>query len=129
MNEKTPLSTDELALKRTVMAAERTLMAWTRTSLSLISFGFTIYKFLQFEVEKNVALPIRAEGPRRFGIAMIGLGVIILWMAGIEFWKEMKLMRPDVRRPHWRLSFFLAMTLSVIGIAALLNAIWRIGPF
>ena len=32
---------------RTIMAADRTLMAWIRTSLSMLSFGFTIYKFLQ----------------------------------------------------------------------------------
>jgi uncharacterized membrane protein YidH (DUF202 family) len=37
----------DLALRRTVMAADRTLMAWVRTALSMISFGFTIYKLLQ----------------------------------------------------------------------------------
>ena len=36
----------ELAVERTVMAANRTLQAWIRTALSLISFGFTIYKIL-----------------------------------------------------------------------------------
>jgi putative membrane protein len=34
----------DLAVDRTVMAAGRTLMAWVRTALSMISFGFTIYK-------------------------------------------------------------------------------------
>jgi len=50
----TPRSTDELAQDRTymawgrsVMALERTLMARIRTSLSLIGFGFAIFKFLQ----------------------------------------------------------------------------------
>ncbi len=36
-----------LALDRTRLAHERTLMAWVRTAVSLISFGFTIYKFFQ----------------------------------------------------------------------------------
>ncbi len=36
-----------LAVKRTLMGADRTLMAWVRTALSMISFGFTIYKVLQ----------------------------------------------------------------------------------
>ena len=42
----------DLALGRNYMAAERTLMAWIRTSLSMISFGFTIGKLGQ--VLKNV---------------------------------------------------------------------------
>jgi len=40
--ERTSLATD-----RTLMAADRSLMAWIRTALSMISFGFTIYKLLQ----------------------------------------------------------------------------------
>ena len=42
-----PRSDPDLATTRTLMAADRTLMAWIRTSLSLLSFGFTIYKILQ----------------------------------------------------------------------------------
>ena len=38
---------DRLAIDRTRLAAERSLMAWIRTALSMIAFGFTIYKFLQ----------------------------------------------------------------------------------
>jgi putative membrane protein len=38
----------QLAVERTTLAHERTLMAWVRTSVSLISFGFTIYKFFQY---------------------------------------------------------------------------------
>ena len=41
------------ALDRTYMAADRTLMAWVRTSISMIGFGFTLYKFLQYIDEQN----------------------------------------------------------------------------
>ena len=41
-------SSTRLAVDRTRLAHERTLMAWVRTATSLISFGFTIYKFCQF---------------------------------------------------------------------------------
>ena len=44
---KTTLSNTDLAFERTVLAHERTLMAWVRTAVSMISFGFTIYKFFQ----------------------------------------------------------------------------------
>ena len=43
----------ELAVDRTWLAHERTLMAWVRTATSMISFGFTIYKFFQFEAGKE----------------------------------------------------------------------------
>jgi putative membrane protein len=37
----------DLAMERNYLAADRTLMAWMRTSLSMISFGFTIGKLRQ----------------------------------------------------------------------------------
>ena len=49
----------DLAFHRTVIAAERTLMAWIRTALSMIGFGFTIYKFFQYQAEEIAAGNIR----------------------------------------------------------------------
>jgi uncharacterized membrane protein YidH (DUF202 family) len=45
-----------LAVSRTMLAHDRTLMAWVRTATSMISFGFTIYKFFQF-LEDQKSLP------------------------------------------------------------------------
>ena len=47
MNETPPKLADALAMERTRMAADRTLMGWIRTALSMIGFGFTIFKFLE----------------------------------------------------------------------------------
>ena len=53
MSTAVPLpSSNELAMERTWLAHERTLMAWVRTATSMISFGFTIYKFFQFQADK-----------------------------------------------------------------------------
>jgi putative membrane protein len=41
-----------LAIERTQLGAERTLMAWIRTAFSMISFGFTIGKFIEY-LEKS----------------------------------------------------------------------------
>ena len=38
-----------LAYDRTRLAFERTMLAWVRTAASLITFGFTVYKFFEFE--------------------------------------------------------------------------------
>ena len=45
-----PLGLDQstkLAFDRTWVAYERTMLAWVRTATSLITFGFSIYKFFQ----------------------------------------------------------------------------------
>ena len=58
---------------RTIMAADRTLMAWIRTSLSMLSFGFTIYKFLQaVATQGNMEHP---NSPQTVGLLLTGLGV------------------------------------------------------
>ena len=54
---------DILALDRNKLAAERTLMAWIRTALSMISFGFTIYKFLQV-IDEQSAIPFSVRTRR-----------------------------------------------------------------
>jgi len=66
-----------LAVERTVMAAGRNLMAWVRTALSMISFGFTIYKFMQAATKGAEVGLLKAEGPRRLGLFLIALGVTI----------------------------------------------------
>jgi putative membrane protein len=84
----------ELAVTRTTMAADRTLMAWTRTSLAMISFGFTVYKFMQYLREEDKAILIRTErGAQNFGMALIALNIGISpgrWIrvaSGISAWR------------------------------------------
>jgi uncharacterized membrane protein YidH (DUF202 family) len=43
--EDTPVQVDpDLGVLRTMMAADQTLMAWIRTSLSMFTFGYSLYK-------------------------------------------------------------------------------------
>ena len=74
-----------LAVDRTWLAHERTMLAWVRTAASLISFGFTIYKFFQLEISKLV--PDRPEpliGPREFAMILIATGIGSLILAFVE---------------------------------------------
>src|SRR5277367_503489 len=69
----------DMALHRTIMAAERTLMAWTRTAISMIGFGFSIYKFFQYLPEEIAAGNIqRPQAPRNLGLTLVALGTLAL---------------------------------------------------
>jgi putative membrane protein len=130
MSEAKPPSADELALQRTIMAHDRTLMAWTRTALSLISFGFTIFKFLQYQEEQGLAkLQIQHEGPRHLGMAMISLGVIFLLLASISFWRDIRRLQPGLKFSALRLSLAMAVLLAMLGLLALANVALKVGPF
>ena len=59
-----------LAVERTAMAADRSLMAWVRTALSMISFGFTIYKLLEGFAQAGEHLR-GASTPRDMGLFLI----------------------------------------------------------
>jgi putative membrane protein len=79
----------KLALTRTIVALDRTLMAWIRTATSLISFGFTIYKFFQ-ALRENDGNPERLMTPREVGLVMIGLGVAGLLFATFEYRSQLR---------------------------------------
>src|SRR5262249_41331764 len=88
------ISSQALAVERTLLAHERTLMAWVRTSTSLISFGFTIYKFFAYLVQTEGLTSHRTlAGPRHFALAMISLGVISLAFAVAQERRAFKLLQ------------------------------------
>jgi putative membrane protein len=71
---KPPPALDQmsLALDRTFLAHERTLMAWVRTAASLITFGFTLFKFFQYLKEHEPgSVEQHVLGARTFGVVMI----------------------------------------------------------
>src|SRR5262245_63163523 len=85
----------KLALERTRLAHERTLMAWVRTATSLISFGFTLYKFFQYLHEGKPAVDVGVLGPRGFALIMIGIGLTALTFATIEHRRAMHTLRAE----------------------------------
>jgi putative membrane protein len=119
---------NELAVERTVMAAERTLMSWTRTSISLISFGFTIYKFLQYMQEEGKIVISEKNGPRNFGLALILIGVLALLVASFQYRQLQKEVRPLKKYPL-SLSVAVAWSIIALGAFALMNILFHIGPF
>jgi uncharacterized membrane protein YidH (DUF202 family) len=118
----------DLALLRTRMAADRTLMAWIRTALSMISFGFTIYKFLQY-VRESEGTGIRVQGPRNLGLSLILLGTGGLVAASIQHWKLLQSLEAEKTKHIWSLSLTIASIISLIGLLAFLSVLMRAGPF
>ena len=120
----------DLALLRTIVSSERTLMAWIRTALSMIGFGFTIYKFFQYVPEEigggNIRRP---NAPRNLGLTLIALGTLALSAAAWQHWHFLKEIGAPERRRAWSISFIVAILVVMIGLVAFYGVLLRSGPF
>lgn len=83
-----------LALQRTIVALDRTLLAWVRTATSLISFGFTIYKFFQ-QLREGQPETAHLISARDVALVMIALGVGGLLLATIDYRRQMSDLHRD----------------------------------
>lgn len=126
-----PQERTDLAYERSRLAAERTLMAWVRTSLSMISFGFTIFKFFQYMKESEPSsFTFPVNRPRNFGLALVILGVVLLGLATLENVMFIKRLSRDSRRRFPKSTALAgAFIITLLGILALLDLLLRIGPF
>ena len=115
-------SANELATERTVMAADRSLMAWLRTALSMISFGFTIYKLLQ-GLQTAGSEAVRTNAPRNMGLFLTGMGTVAMAMGTVEYWVRM---RGLGFRPVGRASFVMSLIMSAIGLFLFVSILARL---
>ena len=116
----------KLAIERTWLAHERTLMAWVRTAASLISFGFTIYKFFQFELSKRGPGPEPLIGPREFALLMIGIGLLALVFAFVGHRRSVQALAKTFATGVPRsVAGLVAGLVSLLGIVAILAVIFR----
>lgn len=116
------------ALENTRLAYERTLMAWIRTAVSLISFGFTIYKFFQSYQEVRPGRIPQVEHlitPRALGMFMITMGLGSLLLANVEHYRCMRALRLQYPSMGRSLALVLAAFISAFGVLALIAVIFR----
>ena len=111
----------DMATVRTLMAADRTLMAWIRTSISMLSFGFTIYKFLLYVRESLSDQIMKAQGPRRFGIILITLGTMSMLFGLIDYYGLLKQYGKACGRSPWNISFFAGLITFLLGLTLLVS--------
>lgn len=115
----------ELAVDRTRLAHERTLMAWVRTAASLISFGFTIYKFFQYLREQGELQTDRIFGPRQFAMTLIGIGLTSLALATIQHRREMKEMRKHYVQIPYSMATLVGGLVAILGVISFVAVFFR----
>jgi len=118
---------NRLAVDRTRLAHERTLMAWIRTAVSLISFGFAIFKFFQYLRESRPEDPPHsAIGPHLFAILMILIGLTALTLAWIQNRQELAALREQAGPTPYSLASVIAAMVTGLGIVALIAVLFRL---
>ncbi len=134
--DQPPLDSNQLAqertdwaLGRTVMALERTLMAWLRTAVSLISFGFTIFKILQALLQKG-SVAMRPEAPRNLGLLLILLGMAMLVVGAVEYLNVRKnLLAKSEKKVPFSMTLAACVGVFFIGLFTVLNILFGLGGF
>ena len=110
-----PILPSDLGMLRTVMAADRTLMAWVRTSLSMLSFGFTIYKFLDTAVQQNALA--RPESPQRVGLFLAAMGTGSMVLGVLSYWATLKDLRRTEEFRLGRPTLIVSAVMALAGVA------------
>jgi putative membrane protein len=120
----------DLAYQRTIIAAERTLMAWIRTALSMIGFGFTIYKFFQYQADEIASGKIqRPNAPRNLGLSFIALGTLALAGAAWQHRQFLKSIGGSEKKHTISISIVVAMVVILIGLVTFYGVLLKSGPF
>lgn len=113
-----------LAYDRTRLAYENTMMAWVRTATSLITFGFSVYKFFQFEA-KGAEHVERLVTPRGFGLMMITFGLVSLALGTVQHVVSLRQLRAQNPAIPRSVAALLAGLMSILGLVALLAVLFR----
>ncbi|MCX7589175.1 YidH family protein [Phenylobacterium sp. 58.2.17] len=114
----------DLGAMRTIMAADRTLMAWVRTSLSMLSFGFTIYKFLESAVQSDQLA--RADSPQHVGLFLAGVGTLSMLFGVISYWTTLKDLQRTEEFRLGRPALFISLVMLMAGVALFLGIAARV---
>jgi putative membrane protein len=113
-----------LAFGRTRVAYERTMLAWVRTATSLITFGFSVYKFFQLQHVGNEPTN-RLIGPHEFSLLLVSIGLASLLLAAVEHRLNMQELRAQYSDVPRSLAGVVATLIAILGIVALIVMILR----
>jgi len=114
----------KLAFDRTRVAYERTMLAWVRTATSLITFGFSVYKFFQILRDEG-ARSNNLIGSRQFGLLLVSIGLASLALASFEYRQNIRMLEAQYESHQRSLAVIVAALISILGILALIVMIVR----
>ncbi len=97
------------------MAADRTLMAWVRTALSMFSFGFTIYKFLEAAAEQEALA--RPESPQKVGLFLAAVGTLSMVFGIVSYLTTLIELQKAEPFRFGRPSLVIAVIMAMAGVA------------
>jgi putative membrane protein len=117
-------ATTALAVERTRLAHERTTLAWIRTATSLISFGFSIYKFFDHQVQQ--ATHTGAIGPRNFALILIALGLGALGLAALQHHRDLQALRAVHGHVARSSAEVVGILIAALGILAFVSVLFRL---
>ena len=114
----------DLGLLRTVMAADRTLMAWIRTALSMLSFGFTIYKILEAMAQQSALA--HPNSPRQVGLFLSALGTACMIFGTASYWITLRDLQKAERFRLGRPVLWVGVIISIAGLTLFYTIIRRV---
>jgi uncharacterized membrane protein YidH (DUF202 family) len=118
-NELANLRT-KMAYGRTRKASERTLMAWIRTSLSMISFGFSIDTFFRSYLKAQQGKAELLRGPEILGLVLVGLGTLVLILGTVDHFLYVRKLGEEThfegKKAPWTFMFYISLFIITIGI-------------
>ena len=112
----------DLAVFRTTLAASRSLMAWVRTGLSMIGFGFTIYKFIQ-----GFASEVRPNAARNIGLFLIAWGTLSILFGCIEYWQTARDIKGMYGVTMRIFPVAMAAVVGLLGVGLFMAIVLRLG--
>ena len=101
------------------------MMAWVRTAASLISFGFTIYKFFEYMREQGQPVESRLLGPRRFALSLIAIGLFSLVLATLQSRHEIRIMRKHYAHVPFSLANLVAGMVALLGVLTFIAVVLK----
>lgn len=121
----------DYAYERTVQASGRTLMAGVRTAISMIAFGFTIFKFFDYLIQDDSDMlgDLSPEGPANVGLLLFGVGMTVLLLSIVDHIRDMYRLsdREDEQFP-FSASLVGAALLLVLAGLVMVNMLTGVGP-